>query len=267
MLRSRYWLMSEAKKRNPKVTTYGLSWAAPGWINNGTGWDVFAGRPSCPAGSLDPAAPLDPAHCAYFSPDMIQYQTNWVIGAKKAFNITVDYLGIWNERPWGTPAYVKALRASLDAAGFTGTQIVGSDGAVPGDEIAAMKADPALSAAVPILGEHYPCERAAPAALWELPGTQKVVWSSEDNSGISGNWKGGGCWGRSLLQNFVKVNMTSTISWSTIWAAYEPWMYLGSGLGPSAWEPWSGNYSVYLLRSILVHNIPPESRGNCGMHY
>eukprot|EP01046_Picozoa_sp_COSAG06_P100912 COSAG06_NODE_47040_length_342_cov_0.938272_1_plen_36_part_10 len=23
-----------------------------------------------------------------------------------------------NERPWGTPAYVKALRASLDAAGF-----------------------------------------------------------------------------------------------------------------------------------------------------
>jgi hypothetical protein len=30
--------MAEAKKRNPKVTTYGLSWAAPGWINNGTDW-------------------------------------------------------------------------------------------------------------------------------------------------------------------------------------------------------------------------------------
>jgi galactosylceramidase len=57
-----------------------------------------------------------------------RYQTNWVIGAHSAYNITVDYIGIWNERPWGTPAYVKALRASLDAAGFTATQIVLSPG-------------------------------------------------------------------------------------------------------------------------------------------
>ena len=70
--------------------------------------DHPAGRPSCPS----------PAHCAFFSQDNIEYQTNWVLGAKQAYNITVDYLGIWNERPWGTPAYVKALRASLDAAGF-----------------------------------------------------------------------------------------------------------------------------------------------------
>ena len=54
-----YWLASEAKKRNPKVTIYGLSWAAPGWINNGTDWDVFARRPSCSSS----------AHCAYFSPE------------------------------------------------------------------------------------------------------------------------------------------------------------------------------------------------------
>ena len=78
-----YWLMAEAKKRNPRVTTYGLSWAAPGWINNGSQWDVFAGRPSCPS----------PAQCAYFSADNIKYQTNWVIGAKRRYNITVDYLG------------------------------------------------------------------------------------------------------------------------------------------------------------------------------
>lgn len=161
--------------------------------------------------------------------------------------------GIWNERPWGTPTYVKALRASLDAAGFHSTQIVGSDGAVGNDEVAAMKSDPAFSAAVPILGAHYPCDRKAPTSMWELPGEEKIYWSSEDNSGISGNWKGGGCWGRSLLQNFVKVNATSTISWSTIWAAYEPWMYLGSGLGPSAWEPWSGNYSLYMTIWTNAH--------------
>lgn len=81
--------MAEAKKRNPRVTTYGLSWAAPGWINNGTDWDVNASRPSCPS----------PGACAFFSPDNIAYQVGWVRGAKERYNVTVDYLGVWNERP------------------------------------------------------------------------------------------------------------------------------------------------------------------------
>ena len=63
-----------------------------------------------------------------------------------------DYIGIWNERPWGTPDYVKRLRAALDEAGFTSTTIVGSDGSIPDDQIAALRADPGFSAAEPILG-------------------------------------------------------------------------------------------------------------------
>ena len=61
-----YWLMSEAKKRNPKVRTYVLSWGVPGWVGNGS----------------------------YFSPANIQYQTNFVKGARDVYNISVDYLGI-----------------------------------------------------------------------------------------------------------------------------------------------------------------------------
>jgi len=30
--------MREAKKRNPRVITYGLAWGAPGWINGQTGY-------------------------------------------------------------------------------------------------------------------------------------------------------------------------------------------------------------------------------------
>ena len=30
-------------------------------------------------------------------------------------------------------------------------------------------------------------------------------------------------------------------------------MYLGSGLGPSEWEPWSGNYSVYMTVWTNAH--------------
>ena len=58
--------MSEAKKRNPKVRTYVLSWGVPGWVGNGS----------------------------YFSPANIHYQTSFVKGARDVYNISVDYLGI-----------------------------------------------------------------------------------------------------------------------------------------------------------------------------
>lgn len=41
-------------------------------------------------------------------------------------------------------------------------------------------------------------------------------WSSEDYSTVA-DWAGAGCWGRSLSQNWVLLNSTATISWSTIW--------------------------------------------------
>ena len=63
--------MSEAKKRNPKVRTYVLSWGVPGWVGNGS----------------------------YFSPANIQYQTNFVKGARDVYNISVDYLGICAPTP------------------------------------------------------------------------------------------------------------------------------------------------------------------------
>lgn len=65
-----YWLMSEAKKRNPDIATYALSWGTPGWIGNGS----------------------------YFSADNIMYQTKFLEGARSQYNITLDYIGIWNER-------------------------------------------------------------------------------------------------------------------------------------------------------------------------
>lgn len=31
-----WWLLTEAKKRNPNILTYALSWAVPHWIGNGS---------------------------------------------------------------------------------------------------------------------------------------------------------------------------------------------------------------------------------------
>jgi galactosylceramidase len=204
-----FWLMAEAKKRNPQVRTYVLSWGVPGWVGNGT----------------------------YFSPANIEYQTAFVKGARDVYNISVDYLGIWNERPWGNVEYVMSLRKSLDAAGLTSTQLVGSDGGIPGDQIKALQSDPAFAAAEHIQGTHYPCARDQPPQFWEITPKQ-TYWANEDFSTIGGDWAGGSCWGRSLNQNFVKLNATATISWSTIWSVCE-------------WRPDQPTASVPLPRVLV----------------
>jgi hypothetical protein len=133
--------------------------------------------------------------------------------------------GIWNERSWGTVDYVVSLRNALDAAGLTSTKIVVPDGGGCSDVTAAAKANASFAQAVYALGEHYPCKRSCPA-------TAEVgmkFWASEDYSTVA-DWAGGGCWGRSLNQNFVLLNSTSTIAWSTIWSVYPQDIYFGNGL-------------------------------------
>ena len=147
--------------------------------------------------------------------------------------------GIWSEQPWGGDAeveYTKQLRKAFDSAGFTSTAIVGSDGTLSREQIAALARDTELSAAVPVLGAHYPCAHDQPEAVWDLR-PAKHYWASEDFSTQGGDWNGAGCWGRSMLQNFVKGNATSTIAWSTLWAVYDSWSFFGSGF-IYATQPW-----------------------------
>ena len=100
-----WWLMKEAKKRNPAVKLYGLPWGEPGWIN---------------------------AQSGYYGNDTIKYSTAWLRCARDAHGLDVDFLGLWNERPWGTAAYVKQLRSALDSEGFGSTQLILVDGGAPG---------------------------------------------------------------------------------------------------------------------------------------
>lgn len=136
------------------------------------------------------------------------------------------------------------LRAALDAHGLHRTTIVGADHpfTVPADEIDALAADRAFSDAVPIVGAHYPCAHDPPARMWELD-PLKTFWANEDFSTIGGDWAGASCWARSLVQNFVKLNATSTVSWATLWAAPASYRYFGNGL-LYATQPWSGSYLV-----------------------
>uniref|UniRef100_A0A8C0KWL2 Galactocerebrosidase n=1 Tax=Canis lupus dingo TaxID=286419 RepID=A0A8C0KWL2_CANLU len=69
-----WWLMKEAKKRNPNIILMGLPWSFPGWIGKGFNW---------PYVNLQLTA---------------YYIMTWIVGAKHYHDLDIDYIGIWNER-------------------------------------------------------------------------------------------------------------------------------------------------------------------------
>ncbi len=107
---------------------------------------------------------------SYFSDDNVRYQADFVAGARANHNISIDFIGIWNERPWGDADYAKKLRNALDAIGAQSTTIVGSDAVrnLPSDLLVALDDDAAFSSIVGIAGVHYACNRTAPPVFWSL---------------------------------------------------------------------------------------------------
>lgn len=196
-----YWLLEQARARNPKILTYALSWAVPAWIGNDS---YFAGT------------------------DNIAYHVQWLECVRNNHSGIglINYLGIWNEKPWGNANWIKQLRAAMDTAGFHATELMlGDTKAVDDTILADFETDADFAAAVAGIGLHYPCLAMGNANQF-LPHNYiqqrwgKKLWSSEDSS-TPATWGGGGCWGQTLNQNFIRMNMTATIMWSLLWSVYD----------------------------------------------
>src|SRR5690242_13503015 len=149
-----WWLMEQAKARNPNIKLYALAWGAPGWIGNGNFW----------------------------STDMINYLVSW-LGCAKSQGLTIDYLGGWNERGYNVSWY-EQLRSTLNADGYSGVTIVGadSDWTIAND----VDSNSSFAASVGILGAHYPCGYRSSQATCTVPSAAtssgKQLWASENGS-------------------------------------------------------------------------------------
>jgi len=220
-----WWLMREAKARNPDITCYGLAWAAPGWIGGGHFW------------------------CQ----DMIDYLVDWV-GCAASHSLTIDYLGGWNEQGYDC-AWFKSLRKSLDMAGHTGTKIVSSDKdpynwaidrtyrpEVPWAIADEMKSDSELAAAIGVLGAHDVCSYPTTGIQCWSTATAvacgKPLWHSEVGAmpGVDGSPMI-----RSVIRGYIDAKMTGHIHWPLITTQPPGLHYLDRGLIWAA-QPRSGHY-------------------------
>jgi hypothetical protein len=209
-----WWLMEQAKARNPNLTLVGLVWGAPGWIGNGNFW----------------------------SNDSIDYVLAW-LGCATSHGLTINYLGGWNEKGYNI-AWYKNLRSALDSRGFGGVKIVASDdfGWSAADD--ALR-DPAFGAAVSVFGSHYVCGYRSAQSNCPSSGnavaTGKALWASENGSDDFN--AGAQALARGINRGYLDGKMTGYINWPVIAAITPniPWATTGLAVAP---QPWSGFYSI-----------------------
>lgn len=218
-----WWLMSEARKRNPDIVLDSLPWGAPGWVGK------------------------------FYSKKTADYIAHFIEGAKQTYGLDIAYTGVWNETPYDTE-YVKQLRQVLDQHGLN-TRIVCCDEYPRKDAdqwniVRDMKKDSALRDAIAVVSVHYPRVNGKVTTPPDALAIGKPLWSSEDQPAssasniLSRDWAIGG---RALAQlyneNYLKGHFTATEIWSPITSYYDILAAPNSGL-MYANTPWSGNYDV-----------------------
>ena len=217
-----WWILREAKKRNPDLSIDGAAWSAPGWVGNGKFW----------------------------SQDAADYYVKWLEGLRKVYGLEFDALGCRNEKGY-SPEFAKMLRTTLDADGFKNVKIHAFDH-FPKDKfdfVKGMLADDQLRDSIDIISGHTLSTKApkrfpATAEVQQMAAQMnKPIWDTEDHI-----YKKGFECEISIVQafndNFISSGATRTVNWYDIAGLYAMEPYSEDPAMLLARTPWSGHYDV-----------------------
>lgn len=213
-----WWIMQEAKKRNPDLTLDGTAWSAPGWVGNGKFW----------------------------SQDAADYYVSWLKGLRDVYGLEFTAIGCRNEKEVSYD-FVKRFRKTLDSNGFTHLKIHAFDNWYKGklDFVKDMFTDKELCDAIDIIGGHVFYE-GEPVSVEERTMAEKLgkpIWDTEDHV----YKKGFDCL-ISLVEcfngNYIHNGATKIVNWYDIAGIYPMEPYSEDPPTVLAYEPWSGHFKV-----------------------
>jgi galactosylceramidase len=211
-----WWLMSEARKRNPAITLDGVAWGCPNWVGTSSFW----------------------------SQDMCDYYVKWIQGLKSEYGLDFDAIGCRNEKGVNKD-FVKRLRATLNRSGLNKVRVHAFDnwGKSKWDWCKDLKTDAELREAVDIIGNHTMSEVPTSEEVKQLSAELgKPIWNTEEHV-----YKHGFDCEISLVnifnQNFISNGVTKIVNWYLVTSTYpiEPFYDITMMVASS---PWSGNYTV-----------------------
>jgi len=210
-----WWLMCEAKKRNPALSLDACAWGCPGWVGGGE----------------------------FFSQDMCDYYVKWIQGLESVHGLNLDAIGCRNE--YGIhEEFAKRLRATLDASGLTNVLVHGFDNWSSNkfDWVRDMTNDADLRQAVGALSNHTMADIPTPPDVLQLAkGWHKPIWNTEEHI-----YKKGFDCEISLVQaynqNFLRSGVTKIVNWYLVGSVYPLEPYPEDPAPLIANSPWSGFY-------------------------
>ena len=209
-----WWVMEQAKARNPGIKLFGLAWGAPGWIGNGD----------------------------FYTQDGIDYMIDW-LGCAKRHGLSIDYIGGRNEKPYSAWFY-QTLKSAMAANGYASTKLVGGD-ETTWNIATGMKNSSALYNAVDIAGAHYPCTYQSAmttcSSSADAQSLGKPIWASENGSENAET--GAAPVARAINRGYLDAKMSAYINWPMVASDYQNLFFHDQGL-ITANQPWSGAYSV-----------------------
>lgn len=224
-----WWLMEQAKARNPAILLDATAWSAPNWVGNDNYWSTSATN------------------------DAAGYLTKWILGAKSAHGLDINYIGCKNEPNfYAGAAWPELLRTTLNSNGLTSVGIHGLDDPSNGNPPAssmwtwasAMATDTTLNNAFYAISAHG----TAPASGGNAPpaniiALNKPLWDTEEHPFNAGFTRATDIV-TSFISNYVSGKVTKTIYWFLVTAFYnnEPDYDLASAMLTAS--PWSGGYTV-----------------------